>query len=248
MPAKELIEARWKLAIGLLLALVTVVSAAFTYESSKAWLSGPGVEQIPDYLRAQLEQTLSSYDAFIWSQWFAGNGIVPALAALLGGALIAGEVSRSTIFLLLSKPLSRERILLLKYGVSAGMLLAVLVVGDLVLLAVTALLGHPQPLLGNALSTLLFWLGTLSVLGVATLLSVVFNDVLRPVALALVVSVLLGLPGLLPGGENWNLPRYWASLPAYQGASFPTIELAVSLVAAVLPLAGALLLFRNKAY
>ena len=62
--------------------------------------------------------------------------------------------------------------------------------------------GRPQDLGGAAMSVLLFWLGTLCIFGIATLLSVVFNDVLRPLGLAVVILIVLNLPGLFPHGAD----------------------------------------------
>lgn len=82
----------------------------------------------------------------------------------------------------------------------------------------------------------------------ALLFSVIFNDVLRPAVLAIIATVLLNVPGYFPQWRGWSPLSYWASLPAYLGNGFPTKEFVVCLAAAVLPLAGALVLFRGKAY
>src|SRR5207249_10788119 len=94
----------------------------------------------------------------------------------------------------------------------------------------------------------LFWLGTLFVLGVSSLFSVVFSDVLRPLALTVCVVLLLSMPGLFPHGGDWALPGYWTSLPAYLGQEFPAKALVVSLVAALVPVLAAVALFRRQAY
>ena len=107
-----------------------------------------------------------------------------------------GAISRPPYFLL-SKPASRERVLLTKYAVSGTILLAVALLGSAGLVVTAAVMGRPQPLVGMLVSTLLLWLGLLFVLGVALLFSVIFD---------------------------------------------------VCLVAALLPLAGALVLFRRRAY
>src|SRR4028118_71631 len=118
MLAKELVEARWKIILGLLFAVGIGAFVPFTYEMSRYYVGAFNPEILPPAIREQLDQAMSSYDAFVWYQWFGRIGlqIIVVLAALLGGSLIAGEVSRGTIFFLLSKPLSRERILLSKIG------------------------------------------------------------------------------------------------------------------------------------
>jgi len=253
MIAKELIDARWKILVGGGLTLVFAALTVWSYDLVKNLTSGLPAS-LPAGMQGQISQALGTPAVYIWSQWFGKNGamLLGGLAAFLGGGLIAGEVSKGTIFFLLSKPLSRDRALLLKYAAAAGIYFAVTLLGSLGLLVVGLLTGHALPLGGVLISTVLLWLGGLSVLGLALLFSVVFDDLLRPVGCALLLAVLVGLPGIVgqiaPGWTAWSLPNYWASLPAYQGTAFPAKELAICLVAALAPLALALPLFRKRAY
>ena len=172
------------------------------------------------------------------------------LAAVLGASLIAGEINRGTIFFLLSKPVSRDRVLLTKYLVSALILLGAILASGVVLLAVAALIGHPQPVGGVLISAVLLWLGVLFVLGLALLFSVLFKDALRSLVGALLVTLVLSIPGLIPnsGVNGWNLTLYWANFAAYQGTVFPLKALLICLVAAIVPVALAIPLFRKQAY
>ncbi len=170
------------------------------------------------------------------------------LAAVLGAGLIAGEVSKGTIFLLLGKPISRERVLLTKYVVSALILFAVTVLSSVALIITAAIAGYSQQLGGIMISTVLLWLGVLFVLGLALLFSLLFKDVLRPLLCTLVITILAIIPGFFPNWGAWSLLGYWSSQAAYLGQSFPTKELIICLVAAALPLFLALILFRRQAY
>ncbi|HUS17583.1 MAG TPA: ABC transporter permease subunit, partial [Chloroflexia bacterium] len=250
MATKEWLDARWKAVGGAVIAIAAAVLMVLLYDFLQGTLAQLNTANIPQSARDQLAGSLGSFDVYIWGQWFAKNGqlILAALAAFLGGGLIAGEVGKNTIYFLLAHPVSRERVLLTKWAVSAGVLALVALLGGLTLWLTAALDGHPQGLGGVLLSSGLLWLGVLSVLGVALLLSVLFNDVLRPVALTLVLVALAGLPSFFPHGADWSLPNYWASLPAYQGAAFPLKEVVVCLMAAALPFLGALGLFRTRAY
>ena len=250
MVAKEIIQARWKLIIGggVTLAAAVLLTAAYGWLTSLLPITNAA--QLPEAARDELALMMSSFDYYVWTQWFADTArqVLGLIAAILGAGLIAGEVSKGTIFFLLSKPVGRERVLLTKYAVSGAILLAVALLGSAGLVVTAAVMGRPQPLVGVLLSTLLLWLGTMFVLGLALLFSVLFDDVLRPAVLAIVVTVLLGVPGYFPAWRGWSLPGYWANLPAYLGTGFPTKELLVCLVAAVLPMAAALAVFRERAY
>lgn len=250
MVVKELIEARWKAITCGLLALVLVEASAATYDLLKPVLSNTSSLQMPQFLQQQVQQLTSSYSLYVWGNWFAKNGaeVLAVLAAVLGAGLIAGEVSKGTIFLLLGKPISRERVLLTKYVVSALILFAVTVLSSVALIITAAIAGYPQQLGGIIISTVLLWLGVLFVLGLALLFSVLFKDVLRPLLCTLVITILAIIPGFFPDWGAWSLLGYWSSQAAYLGQSFPTKELIICLVAAALPLFLALILFRRQAY
>jgi ABC-type transport system involved in multi-copper enzyme maturation permease subunit len=254
--AKEVIEARGKVLIGLVLALLIAVGTTYAYSLIQDLLQRPETQSAlatSGGSGAGLA-ALGTFDTYVWGNWYAKNGglILGGLAAFLGAALVAGEVSKGSIFFLLSQPVSRDRVLLTKYAVNAGLLLGVGLLIAVALWITAALMGQALPVGGLLASTLLLWLGTLAILGAALLFSVLVPDALRAAGLAVVVAVLLGLPGVIgtfvPGWADWSLPNYWASLPAFQGTALPLKELAIDLVAAGLPLAAALLLFRRRAY
>lgn len=251
MIAKELIDARWKAIVGGIVAAITVLLGTFTFDLVKNALSSSNLSTAPSILGDYVSH-LTNYDTYIWSQNYNVTGntglILIVVALLLGSSLIANEVLKGTIFLLLSRPLSRDQILLTKYGVGAVVLLVMNIFVGLVLIVGTIIAGHSVDLAGLAMSQLLFWLGTLFVLGISTLFSVMFNDVLRPLALTVGVVLVLSLPGFFPNGGDWVLPGYWASLPAFLGQEFPLKALIISLVAALLPILAAVPLFRRQAY
>ncbi len=248
MVTKEMVDARWKLAVGGLLSALFAVIVAAAYELTKAVMADPRVANIPGITPGGIA-AIMNYDTYIWSQWFAKNAqiVLLIIAAILGAGYIAGEVNKGSIFLLLSRPLSRTRVLFTKYATGAAVLLVISVVGTAAMYITTIITGHPQNVGGMLLSTLLLWLSGMFALSLATLFSVIFSDVLRPLGLVLVILVLLGIPGFL-GQPDWSLPNYWASSAAYLGQSFPLKELLVSLIAAALPLLVAVPLFRRQQY
>lgn len=256
MVVKEFIEARWKAIIGGVVAVLAATALASTYDLIKNMLAGPlagkATQQIPPQLQGQVQQLTGSFDGYVWSQWFTKNGpeILAILAAVLGASLIASEVNKGTIFFLLSKPVSRNRVLLTKYLVSALILLGVTLLSGVAILVAAAIVGHPQNVGGVLISTILLWLGMLFVLGLALLFSVLFHDVLRPLIFSLLITLLLSVPGLIPNAtlNDWSLTSYWSDFAAYQGTTFPLKALLICLVAAIVPVALAIPLFRKQAY
>lgn len=193
-----------------------------------------------------------------------GAWIMGILATFLGFGLVSGEASHGSIFLLLARPIDRTRILLTKYVIGAGLLFVVAVMGALGLVFFAGLKEYPLDTLsvvGLALSAALLWLGSLSVLGLATLTSVVFRDVIASaIATPLSLFLLFFLPGALlsysiqkpePSAqmvERSSLPFYWVSEDLFMGRSLSLTNFAVCTVAAALPLLVGLWLFNRKAY
>ena len=250
MAVKELIEARWKAIIGIVVCLVIAAALAGSYDLLKNLLTDSTLQQIPSSLQDQVQQLLGKYDVYVWGQWYSKNGtqVLAILAAVLGCGLIGAEANKGTIFFLLSKPVSRMRVLLVKYAISAALLLVMSVAGGLGILVTAAIVGHPQSVGGVAISTLLLWLGTLFVLGLAMLFSVLFKDILRPLLFALIITVITSIPGLLPGWSDWSLPGYWSNQAAFLGQEFPLKALVICIVAAAIPVLLSIPLFEKQAY
>jgi ABC-type transport system involved in multi-copper enzyme maturation permease subunit len=250
MVVKEVMEARWKIIVGAIVTLMAAAAFAATYELLIGFLTGPAA-QVGGAAQEQIDALVKGgYDVYIWSQWFSKTApqVLAILAAIMGAGLIAGEVGKGTIFFLLSKPVSRTRVLLTKYSVNALALLGISVLSSAAILVAAAVRGQPVHWAGVAVSSLLLWVGMLFILGLATLCSLFFKDVLRPLVIALLVVIVLSLPGLVPGWGAWNLTGYWADYSAYLGNSFPLQALLILLVAAVLPVAVAIPLFRKQQY
>ena len=282
MIAKECRDAQWKLAVAMVFALLLVPSLT-PYEGIVR-LSQNVTTELPNGTRIPESQRLSTDPAEYAMQDMAslygvgGVVILLPLAALLGVGLVSGEVGTGTILLLLSKPVGRTRALLTKYAVCAGTLLVAAIFGASLLAAGAAARGYPFEQFsfpGMALSVLLLWSGTLFVLGVALLASVVFRNLV--VSVAVTVLALYGVlsaapqfllsifyeyqfrytdvrPGMeIPGAaetfiRNLDLVQYWTSERMFIGEGFAATSFLVCFAAAGAPLLVALWLFCRKAY
>lgn len=247
MIAKEWRDARWKLIIAAVGAVPAVLIVAFylpPYETS-----GRIVERFSD--EAALGHILNVY---------GGGGVALALLAiLLGAATVTEEVGRGTLYLLLSKPVSRTRILLTKYTISAGILLLAAVLGHAVLIVAAVARGYPLGLLnafGVVLSTALIWLGSLSVLGLAVMFSVLCRNALVSAAATFVTAYLIFyvLPGYAELFVPYDIlemvaPLYsWTSAALYAGDGLALLNFLACVTAAAVLLLAPLWLFARKAY
>ena len=145
MIAKELRSAQWVTLAGLaILALGAVqvttvdlhtVTLAVLHNQSDASFAVVSAGHI------------NAGSAYLWATFFADNALyllVGIGGVLFGARLVAAEAESGSILLLLSRPLSRERILLLKYGVAAGLLFGLCCLSGALTLLVGAMQGMRQ--------------------------------------------------------------------------------------------------------
>lgn len=220
MIAKEWRDARWKFAVA---AVVVVLVASLapiltpyqeivrlakhsSYsineisigENASANRSGDArtqkVPKPPDNVQQAPKDPVEMAAQEMWALYGVGGSVVLLpLAVLLGAPLVSGEVSGGTISMLLSRPISRTRLLMSKYVVGAAGLFVSAVLGGALVVALAAARGYPLGeigFVGIALSAVLIWLGSLFVLGVALLASVLVRGVIGSV-MASVVALLL---------------------------------------------------------
>ena len=247
MIAKEWRDARWKLiiaAVGAVPAVLIVATYLQPYEKA-----GRVMERFTD--EVALGQILNVY---------RGGGVALALLAiLLGAAIVSEEVGSGTIYLLLSKPASRPRILLTKYAISAGILLSAAALGHAALIVAAVVKGYPPGLLstyGVFLSTALMWLGSLSILGLAVTFSVLFRNTMASLV-ATFVTVYLSFY-VLPGYAEAFIPYEtlervapiysWTSVTLYAGEGLALLNFLACIATAAILLVTPLWFFGRKAF
>ena len=266
MVNKELRGAWWKLGLGLVLLFGLLLSFPVPtpygdiLETVRTWPVDDPAFPKPEPVELALEELSVIYG-------IAGGLLLIPLALLLGVGSISNEVNSGSIFLLLSKPISRTRVLLTKYALGSGVLLISAVLGCVILIVSAAAKGYPlgsMSIVGVLLSVVLLWLGSLLVLGVATLVSVLLKDAIKGFVLSGVIVFLMLSP------DNWmnyffrneyhalglseGFPRdvtlfyYWFSERSYLGEGLSPADFVVCLLAAAVPLLAALWLFNRKAY
>jgi ABC-type transport system involved in multi-copper enzyme maturation permease subunit len=250
MIAKELVEARPKLIAGALVSVATAASSAAAYAWVETWSWGARYTLVPALAQGELRM-LDSFVTTTWAQWFtfAGGLVLGLLAAVLGAGMVSGELEGGTMSFLLSRPMSRGRVLATKYAMGAGALLAFASLGSLSILVVARAMEDILNLAGLLVSTALLWLGALHVLGLALLLSVVLDDAQRSMgAAALVVVLYFAVPQIVPGSSAWVPPAYWSDIDAFLRGAFPLDKFLVCAVAALAPLAVAFAAFEHREY
>lgn len=286
MLAKEVRNFSWMLIVGLAIVLPILLIGPTPYtqlvkfERSETPLSQQGAPPAPDVevpsiferdVKIPEEPVAFAMEEMALFFGAVGKTFFIFVAAILGVGLLPAESGRSTIFFLLSKPISRTRVLLTKYVVGATALFGVAVFFGVGLVVSAGARGYPLESLdiaGVALSVVLLWLGSLSVFGLALTLSVALKNliwsavaILALMALTWSLSNLLlgfwmnyflddrGVPGLSADiVQRAMFPYYWSSKNLFLGQSLASTNFAFCLMTAVLPLLAAVWSFNRKAY
>jgi ABC-type transport system involved in multi-copper enzyme maturation permease subunit len=261
MIAKEARALRWAVVVGLLVLALRIQSVVTT--DLKAQSLASLTYNFDADFAALSAGHVSAASAFLWATFFSDLTLyllVGLCGAVFGAGLIASETSSGSIFVLLSRPFSRTRLLLTKYGVAAALSLLLCLLFGAVGLGLGAWQGVAAPPLGGwVLSVILLWLAMLCVMGLAMLYSVLIPSAFAAGVLAFFTLYLLDITpafhsGTEPhvhyflGGPPWQLDTYWSSLGIYAGVDSPVKALLVSGIAALIPVALALALFVRKAF
>jgi ABC-2 type transport system permease protein len=261
MIVKEARADRWAVLLGIAVLVLRLQSAVTT--DLRAQSLGALVANFDADFSLVASRHISAGSAFLWATFF--NDLTLYLLVGVGGAvfgagLVASETSSGSIFVLLSRPVSRTRALLTKYGVAAALSLLLCALCGVLALAVGAWQGIAAPPVGGLLlSIVLLWLGMLFVVGLTLLYSVVVSSALAAGVLGFFTTYVLAIAPLFHsgtgphvqyflGGPDWSIGNYWGSLGIYAGTDSPVKSLLVAAIAALIPALGALVLFVRKAF
>jgi ABC-type transport system involved in multi-copper enzyme maturation permease subunit len=277
MIAKELTNIWWMLALGVLIFLPVLLSGPTPYaqlvgiaKDDNRFLTLPVPSMFEQDTGVPKDPVLFAAEEMALFFGAVGKTFLMPLAAVLGIGLVSAEAGRSTIFFLLSKPVSRERVLLTKWFAGAALLMIVAFFGTAFIASVAAK-GYPLHVLsikGVALSVLLLWSGSLAVFGLALAVSVLLRNVVWSAVVLLSLFVVTWVLSnflygfwmnyFLDDRESLRLsagivqkaiiPYYWSSKDLYLGESFAFVNFTVCLFVAALTLLAALWAFRRRAY
>lgn len=262
MIVKEVRADRWAVLIGILVLVLRLQSVA-TIDLKTQSLGTLTYNFDADFSAAAAGH-ISASSAYLWATFFNDTTLyflVGLGGVVLGANLIANEISSGSIYVLLSRPISRTRALLTKYGVAAACSLILCAIFGCFAIIVGAWQGIAGPPLGGfLLSIVLMWLGMLFVMGVTLLYSMLVPQALAAGVLGFFTAYFMNIVPVIHAstftalhpryllGLDWSLVSYWSDLGIYSGSASPLKALVVAGLAAVIPAVVALVLFRRKAF
>ena len=192
---KSWLDTRWRFAIGLALLLCSAAGTVFTYPQMAKLLP-----LVPTNVQGPLGQKIReavelarTYPSFVWANWFRQNlAQMGSLFAVILGT--AGLLSHSGGALFtLSLPVSRRRLLGVRAAAGLGELLVLAVLPSMLIPLLSPAIGERYGV-GNALvhSACLF-VAVSVFFSLAFFLSTIFNDVWRPLLIALAIAIVFSL-------------------------------------------------------
>ncbi len=221
---KEIGAGKFKFTVGLVLLIGIGVFITMTHEFTINLLEN---EPIPN-LKQQLVM-FKDYRFWIWSQWFGKNllQIGSGLALIFGSGIISSEVSRKTIYFLLSKPIRREKVFTVKYVVNLLILAVIVIISTMALYAASLTREDDFSIILIIKLTIMSVAGMTVLFSIAAYLSTVFNQTSKSLIISFLLAVMISIPDYLPGLKKFSMYYQMAGYNMYIGESFPVIPLAI---------------------
>jgi hypothetical protein len=192
---KSWLETRWRFLIGLALLLCSAGATVLIY---------PKVLQLTRFVPANVSGEIGErireaaalsreYRGYVWSQWFRQN--LPQwgtlFAVLLGGAGVLSS-SAGALFTL-SLPISRARLLTVRAATGLGELFLLTFVPSLLIPLLSPAIGQRYSIADAIVHSVCFFVVVSAFFSLALLLSTYFDDVWRPILIALGIAFVLSL-------------------------------------------------------
>ncbi len=196
---KAWLETRWRFLIGLVLLALSACAVVVGYPEVVKLLSSVPTIEVNGEIGRRIKDVVElsrSYRGYVWSQWFHQNLLQTwtIFAVLLGtGGLLSQASSGGGALFTLSLPVTRNQLLAVRAATGLAELAILAFVPSLVLPALSPAIGESYSVADVLVhGACLFVAGTVF-FSLAFLLSTVFNDVWRPLLLALGVAIAIGL-------------------------------------------------------
>ena len=195
---KAWVDTRWRFLLALALLLVLACGSSLTFPRVRDFVASFQMPAVPDEeaaaaFRESLE-LIRTFRGYAWSQWFAQSFpvLLTIMAALLGSGSPLVKGGSGALFSL-ALPVSRDRWIGTRAGTALAELFVLALAPSLAFAALAPVVGE-QFAVNEALAYgLSAFVGASLFLGVAVLLSTLFNDVWRPLLLTCAGALAVGV-------------------------------------------------------
>lgn len=246
---KELRQNLWKIIAGFLILIAVAVFTVASFPVIKQ-VFGKGLP-VGMKLPAQMEEQFirsTDFKYYVVWQWFNKNllqlGFI--LAVLLGIGTIAGEIQAKTAEFLLSKPISRLRVILEKYCVMCCALFVAVLVSTLAVYPTALIIGEEVSLIRVLLAILPVFPALLAVFSYTFFFSTIFNDQIKTAAASIGLSVIFVILGVLEKTQKLSLFYYADASKVFLKGQLPWTNILGLLAFTLIFLPFSIYLFQRK--
>ena len=199
---KSWLETRSRFLIGLVLLMGSAMTAVYTYpQVLKLMPMVPTIKADGEIGRRILEaaQLAREYRGYIWSQWYRQN--LPQIWTIFAVLLAVGspfvQASKGSLFTL-SLPASRDRVVYTRAAIGLVELFAITLIPALLITVVSPAIGQSYSLAETMIHALCLFVAGATFYCLAFLLSTMFNDIWRPLLIALGIAMVIGICEQVP--------------------------------------------------
>ena len=153
--------------------------------------------------------------------------INPGIYGGYGTGLISSEISRKTVYFLLTRPLSRQKIFIVKYLVSLFSLLAAFVISTVVLYITVEANGHSIPIVKLVQNMIFSMAGFSLVYSVAVYFSTIFDQTMKAFLVSIFLVILSTIPGISSSFRALSLYQQMSGTGIFDGKGFPYVPFLV---------------------
>jgi hypothetical protein len=234
---KAWLETRGRFLSGLAISLIVGFGVIYDFRATERLLPlvrnmDPAMLDTTGPIGAAIKQGIEAqqtFRGFVWWQWYRQNltFLVVIFGALLGaGGLLAR--SEGAMLFTLSLPLSRTRLIGTRTAIGLAELLALATVPSLLIALLAPSIGQAYSLVDVLAHGLCMFVVGSVFFSLAALLSNEYGDVWRPVLIACIVAVVLGMLEYIPAIGPYGLFHVMSGETYYRQAALPWIGLLVS--------------------
>lgn len=208
---KAWIETRWRFLIGLAVLLCTAIGVVFTYPRVVALLPAVSTVNLTGFVGERIKEAADlerTYRGYVWYQWFHQNmaQMGTLFAVLLGtGGLLSQSAGGAAVFTL-SMPASRQRLVGVRAAAGLAEWGALAVLPQLLLALFSPAVGQTFSLADALVHSLCVFVGGAVFLSLGILLSTEFDDVWRPLLIALAIAIGIATVETLAGSLSAYAP------------------------------------------
>jgi ABC-type transport system involved in multi-copper enzyme maturation permease subunit len=235
---KAWLDSRWRFLIGLILLTCSAVGTVLVYPRVMSLMPMVNVNSVGGEIGRQIREAVElskDFRGYIWSQAFRKNlaQMATFFAVLLGTGGLLSQAGEGAALFTLSLPISRGRLFGVRAAAGLSELLLLALVPSILIPVFSPAVGESYSLSAALVHGICLFVGGAVFFSLALMLSTVFNDVWRPLLLALSIAIALAVgEQLVDGLSAYSVFGAMTGETYYRSGQLPWVGLMVSIVAA----------------